>query len=68
MIQLVEVLASDGRTYGKIRDSSAKQGNAVARKQRNWNALVPEDDIFNSQDGSMGAEQGLFTHAAFRPL
>lgn len=50
---------SDGRTYGKIRDSSAKQGNAAARKQRNWNPLVPEDDIFNSQDGSIGAEQGL---------
>ncbi|GHJ90363.1 hypothetical protein NliqN6_6765 [Naganishia liquefaciens] len=50
---------SDGRTYGKIRNTSTKQGKAVARKQRNWNALVPEDDIFNSQDGSIGAEQGF---------
>lgn len=50
---------SEVRTYSKILEASTRQTNMVARKQRNWNALMPEDDIFNSQDGSIGAEQGV---------
>lgn len=46
---------SDGRTHGKILEHNARQ---AVRKQRNWSALAPEDDIFNSQDGSNG-EQSL---------
>lgn len=49
---------SDGRTYGKILEASAKQANVATRKQRKWDALAPEDDIFNSQEASMGTEQG----------
>jgi hypothetical protein len=49
---------SDGRTHGKIVEHNARV-NGATRKQRNWSALAPEDDIFNSQDGSSNGEQSL---------
>lgn len=49
---------SDGRTHGKILEHNARV-NGATRKQRNWSALAPEDDIFNSQDGSSNGEQSV---------
>ncbi|KAJ9124711.1 hypothetical protein QFC24_003078 [Naganishia onofrii] len=48
---------SDGQTHGKIREHKARQAGGASRRQRNWTAVAPEDDIFNSQDGSSGGEQ-----------
>ncbi|KAJ9116425.1 hypothetical protein QFC22_004867 [Naganishia vaughanmartiniae] len=48
---------SDGQTHGKIREHKARHAGGASRRQRNWTAVAPEDDIFNSQDGSSGGEQ-----------
>ncbi|KAJ9113972.1 hypothetical protein QFC19_000168, partial [Naganishia cerealis] len=48
---------SDGQTHGKIREHNVRHIGRASRRQRNWTAVAPEDDIFNSQDGSSGGEQ-----------
>ncbi|KAJ9099240.1 hypothetical protein QFC21_004120 [Naganishia friedmannii] len=48
---------SDGQSNGKIKEHNARHAGGASRRQRNWTAVAPEDDIFNSQDGSSGGEQ-----------